>query len=40
MNVFGQNMTMVVYGDNELENEFLVDLAGIVRIEYAINTKK
>lgn len=40
MNVFGQNMTMLVYGDTELENEFLVELAGIVRIESAINTKK
>ena len=39
MNVFGQNMTMLVYGDTELEDAFLIELAGIVRIEYAINRK-
>lgn len=39
MNVFGQNMTMLVYGDTELEDSFLIELAGIVRIESAINRK-
>ena len=39
MNVFGQNMTMLVYGDTELEDAFLIELAGIVRIESAINRK-
>ena len=39
MNVFGQNMTMLVYGDTELEDTFLIELAGIVRIESAINRK-
>ena len=39
MNVFGQNMTMLVYGDTELEDAFLIELAGIVKIESAINTK-
>ena len=39
MNVFGQNLTMLVYGDTELEDAFLIELVGIVRIEYAINTK-
>ena len=39
MNVFGQNMTVLVYGDSELEDAFLIELAGIVRIESAINRK-
>ena len=39
MNVFGQNMTVLVYGDTELEDSFLIELAGIVRIESSINTK-
>ena len=39
MNVFGQNMTMLVYGDTELEDSFLIELAGIVKIQSAINTK-
>ena len=39
MNVFGQNMTMLVYGDTELEDAFLIELAGIVKIQSAINTK-
>ena len=40
MNVFGQNMTVLVYGDSELEDAFLIELAGIVRIQSAINTKR
>ena len=39
MNVFGQNITVLVYGDTELEDAFLIELAGIVRIESAINRK-
>ena len=39
MNVFGQNMTVLVYGDSELEDAFLIELAGIVKIQSAINTK-
>ena len=39
MNVFGQNMTVVVYGDSKLEDAFLIELAGIVRIQSAINAK-
>ena len=39
MNVSGQNMTVLVYGDSKLEDAFLIELAGIVRIESAINRK-
>ena len=39
MNVFGQNMTVLVYGDSELEDAFLIELEGIVKIQSAINTK-
>ena len=39
MNVSGQNMTVLVYGDSKLEDAFLIELAGIVRIQSAINAK-
>ena len=39
MNVSGQNMTVLVYGDSKLEDAFLIELAGIVKIQSAINTK-
>lgn len=40
MNTFRQNMSMVIYGDNELEDQFLVELSDIVRVTLAVNTKK
>ena len=39
MNVFGQNMTVLVNGDSELEDAFLIELEGIVKIQSPINTK-
>lgn len=36
INVFGQNMVMIVYGDELLEEEFIEDVSNSLTIEYII----